>query len=479
MKITLKSNINDLLTEPFEGQTLYHTDFIGCTDEVKALLGTTIEADIDCFREEAIVDEFKFIDVPVLFYPVNADTPIHYKWVDSINGEPIHQLITINGTSAAYVDISASYFVEIATNTLVNKSSVSVCHICSNPVEDTTIKICNHCLETKYFDVKSHSYIPQSFIFTGKQTGKLAKENPRWYGLELEYGLKNKLDMAKLVYKHSPLLYLKHDGSIEGGNHKAELVSHPMSFSELTKPTSFINDLGSLKVVDNPSTNGCHIHVSRTAFKDDKHYAKFKFLIQSNIPLLEAIGGRTLTRYCKPNVATQRAINLTKKDIKQTDKYLVCNEIHTNTIELRFMASSNKPAQVLRYLEFIDSMILYTAYHTSTATYADYKKYVSRHSNTYPNINSLLASTTIPLEGAITYKKTSEVTCDIKKIPFNCVANIVRYSITFANGNTSVIDEAVSSSGVNLSFDQITGELKNFNGYGVTPEDVITVTYIK
>ena len=100
------------------------------------------------------------------------------------------------------------------------------------------------------------------------------------------------------MQQHGDVLYLKQDSSISGGEFRAEVVSHPHSFAKLMAPDSYINTLDSLKVEHKPS-NGCHIHISRKAFKDRKHFTIFYFLLHNSRELLEFVGGRTLNNYCE------------------------------------------------------------------------------------------------------------------------------------------------------------------------------------
>lgn len=458
VKIKLKTNVKPLLEEFEENQK--HTDYIEFTPAIEALLGTTIEAEIDYNNPD---DEDPLPTDGVVFYPMDSGTMIHYKWVSAINGVDIEPTVTANNE---VFKITKDHYLQKSTNTLIHKDDITICTNCGGVLDDEDEDTCSTCIAEKFFNLHNYSYKP-TFNFHGKQVGELNKTNPAWYGIELEYGLKSKSKMAKLVKAHSSEVFLKQDSSISGGDYTAELVSHPCSFSYLKSEDSWLNKIDTLDAVDKPKSNGCHIHVSRTAFKDDRHYAKFKYLIQSNIPLLEAIGGRQLTDFCQTS-APKGKIHTTKKDTVGGQRKRVCNEANSDTIELRFMASTKKSKQALRYLEFLDSMIKYTGYHTNSASFVGYNKYVTKYVRKYENIKSFLAQHEAELAGKVVYKEPTVVTVKLPDISIEQLASAFELALT--NGKTMTLDP-------NYNVEIRDGEVTAVHGYRLSEID--TISYYK
>lgn len=483
ISIKLKSNIDDLL-ELDEESGARHTDYISPSVNVLVNLGKVIKvnyvskSDITAtptadLPEEAI-ESLKYLVESTLVFALPTEELIHHSWIESVNGQAILPSIDM---SSAYIKLTDDYLLDTKSKTVINKSTVKICTECGKPLDVAHKTLCSACLTKKYFHVQNYSYAP-SFVMHGTQSGTHAKSNPIWYGLELEYGLESKLPMATLISDHSTELYLKSDSSIRGGSFQAEMVSHPCSFKHLMSPTSWVSKLDTLDAVNNPESNGCHIHISRTAFKDDKHYAKFKFLIQENIELLELIGGRKLNQYC--NITANKATMFkAMKEGTGGEKYALCNEQHKNTIELRFMASSNKSTQVKRYLQYIDSMIKYTAYYGSTASYDGYYKYVTKYEATYPYICKLLSANESLLTGSIQYKAPTMLTCDILDLParYYGIVTQLEFSNTSGMDNGTVV--RVDNSTFRIETDVNTGNIKSVYGYNIQPTSKVIATYAK
>lgn len=480
--IKLKKDITDLL-EVDEESKAKHTEYIAPSSDVLAALGTTIKVEMVTLSSlpttptadmsEEAIDSLKYIaDTTLLFKTVNKEL-IHWRWVDKIESENIN----IPNMDSSYIKVSKTYLIEKETGKLVNKADVKMCTNCGKPLDTHNEILCKACLIKKHFHIQSYSYKPTP-IFAGTQTGTLAKTCPAWYGLELEYGLEDNLEMAQLCFEHESELFLKSDSSIEGGSHRCEMVSHPASFTHLMKSSSWVNKLDRLKAVNRPEKNGCHIHISRTAFKDNKHYAKFKFLIQENVPLVELIGGRKLNNYC--NIMANKTLMFkTMKDGTSGDKYALCNEQHKDTIELRFMASSNKPAQVRRYIQYIDSMMKYTAYYGSSASYSGYYTYVTKYKTTYPDIFSILQANESMLSGEVTYKEAKFYESDILDLATKYFGAIVSAKFYGVDGVEEGKEVVYSSNNRFLVETKEDGTLRQVGGYSLQPRSKVIVKYAK
>jgi hypothetical protein len=243
-------------------------------------------------------------------------------------------------------------YIKVNTNILgvedlkiYKKGELDVCS-CGNVLDVEEFDKCSNCLVKDNYYIRNYSYKPTP-EFQGKQS-RQDKDNPIWYGIELEYGIHNKLPIAKLVEKGA--IYLKSDTSIlrgvEGG---CEVVTHPYSFTELMKKDNWISMLPELNVVEHSSDNGCHIHVSKTAWLDDKHYALTYHLLfrLAEQGVLEKLGGREFTSYCR--LARKQLQHITKysksKSSNEGDRSVWCNENNVNTVEFRFFSSTKDPKQ--------------------------------------------------------------------------------------------------------------------------------------
>lgn len=480
MKITLKSNIESLLTT-LDGNR--STDVIDLTPTTEALLGKTIEVVI--YNKSMLnpsdsseVAEMKKIlaesTVTFVYQKDGRNFPIHHSWVDKFEGKAISKSIV---PANPLILLTKDWYYKRETNELIPSSDIKLCTSCGGPLDDTHPTICKTCFETKYFNVKSSSHTP-SPIFFGTQSGTLAKTNPAWYGIELEYGLHTKLPMAKFVHDFEEEIYLKSDGSIRGGNHKAEMVSHPGSFTHLMSPDSWVSNLHTIDAEDMPLSNGCHIHISRTAFKDSKHYAKFKFLIQDNDELLELIGGRPLTSFCNKKTA-KKLIHKCDKDYTGGEKYSTVNECHRATIELRFMASSNKPDQVKRYLQFIDSMLKYTAYYHQSASYQAYFSYVTKYKETYPLVHAILDANPTVIKGEVVYKEPELVEMNLNDMTQADILNTIK--IKFVKHVSDIKDGTSKNveSNFSIEYNANRGFIERAFGYSLAPNSIVTCTVAK
>ena len=474
ISIKLKSDIDALLySDPVEvnGETYFHTDFVCLTPEVKSALGTTIDAGFVNLLHDEITDPIYGIPLFTYTLPSGVVRKIHTSWVESVNGEEIVLPITVTNTKFVLLTKASAYSFE--DNVIVPLSALPICVSCGAPIDhDSEHKVCDNCLTTTYFSIRNYNFKPD-YKYYGTQAGTHAKRHPMWYGLELEYGLNSKREMGLLCFQY-PELYLKSDSSISGGNYSAEMVSHPASFDYLTGPDSWVHKLDTLDAVNNPSKNGCHIHISRSAFRDDKHYAKFKYLLHSNIALVEAIGGRGLTSYCQAN-APIRSLFKTQKSSKGGERNVLLNENNDNTFELRFMASTTKPKQVLRYIEFIDSLIKYTAYHFDTATLEQYfSSYLTKYKLKYPNIYKFLSTRKDKLEGSVTYKTPEFVSSALPSVSYSQLLTATKFEI---DGHSYTVPSSFSEV---CKVDNQDNVVRLFGiDISPTPADKIIVTYIK
>ena len=394
---------------------------------------------------------------------------ISSKWVESI---------TIDGITRKPTHISDDYitfgkiFYDIKKKKII--TDAPICKCCGTMLKKpTSHNICPTCEET-LTACKNYSYIPEVFKFNGSQQAADA-ENPIWYGIELEYGLRTLQSFAGMINAHSDVLYVKSDSSIEGGKHKRELVTHPHSFSELMSDDSFVSKLPSLDNDAQKSANGCHVHISRTAFKDTKHYGLFYFLIQANQQLLEHIGGRKLTRYCQ----LQPIGKVATKDHKAStgEKSVAVNEKHSDTIEIRVFNSTDKPEVLRTYVQFLDSLIKYTKYHKRQVSLTKWSAYVTKYKSKYPELYASLSELKVSVleNGTVVYKPVVNKTITFDKLKASQLASITGVE-TSTNTYTVIRPEltAVIGNLMQFYYKDSDGDTESNS---VQINDIISITY--
>jgi flagellar biosynthesis protein FlhG len=167
--------------------------------------------------------------------------------------------------------VNSNVVLDVTNVALIKKEDLQLCE-CGTVLDTDDTELCSSCLIEHFYAVKTYNYKPYP-KFKGEQI-KADKENPIWYGIELEVGVNKRHTVAKLVKDSNEGLYLKSDSSIAVGSEgSVEIVSHPYSFTALMDKDSWVSKIDKLDVNHEPQQNGCHIHVSRTAFVDDNHYA--------------------------------------------------------------------------------------------------------------------------------------------------------------------------------------------------------------
>ena len=171
------------------------------------------------------------------------------------------------------------------------------------------------------------------------------------------------------------VVYLKEDGSID---HGFEIVSHPATLGFFMNHFKWegIKGLSRLGYESwNRRSCGLHIHMSRAAFKDDKHLFKFLKFVYGNPTELIKFAGRKST-YAKFDVDTflnswndygQRDsvrgstfMKMAKRETVNDDRYCAVNLRNVQTVELRFFRPSLKPETVQAALQFCDAAFHYT-----------------------------------------------------------------------------------------------------------------------
>ncbi len=367
-----------------------------------------------------------------------------------------------------YIKLGRTYMIEITTLKVIKQKSLFRCNECNSIIEtsEDLEGLCEECYVSKHWKEQRYTYKPTP-IFTGQQI-RADIDNPIWYGIELEYGVNKKLSIAQLVSRTTH--YLKGDASIASGlEGSIEVVTHPASFTHLMAEDSWINTLNKLDVTDYPENNGCHIHISRTAWKDNRHYALTYYLLyhMGISGLLEQIGGRKFTSYCTLGEPAAKIHNLDKEGSKCKGREVWCNDKPEKTIEFRFFASTTNPIQLKRYIQLLEGVIKYTKYHTKRVTVKGLITYLAKYNSKYKELNEFLCNTKVE-DSVVVYAKPRYKKSSINRIKAIDVNNIV--TIYTTDGITiKNITESVINIGGNLC-----GRSNN-NYYEITLKEVDTV----
>ena len=107
-------------------------------------------------------------------------------------------------------------------------------------------------------------------------------------------------------------------------------------------------------------TVGAHVHVSRVAFADDNHLARFAIFGTHNVEYMRALSGRTsYERYAHLDKYLPRQFgNAIKR--RRDDRSRWCNLTNKETVEVRLFAGSNTFDDYLAHIEFVSALIEYT-----------------------------------------------------------------------------------------------------------------------
>ncbi len=189
---------------------------------------------------------------------------------------------------------------------------------------------------------------------------------------------------------------------------------------------SWVNSID--KIDCNTSTdNGCHIHVSRTAFIDDKHYALTYHLLHSMAKggILEEIGGREFTDYCNLDTVPPKIHKHTKTKKEEGSRSMWCNETVENTVEFRFFLTTNDPKQLKRYIQLLDSTIKYTRYHKKTVSFKGLVKYIKKYTSKYKELSKFLEGKTDVEIQSVIFKLPKTKKYLPHTIPHLSIGNIV------------------------------------------------------
>ena len=230
------------------------------------------------------------------------------------------------------------------------------------------------------------------------------------FELELETGRFPKRECAQFVVETintdtNDIVYLKEDGSLEDG---FEIVSHPMTLGFAMEHFAWDGISGLIKrgcKSWDAGTCGLHIHLSRSAFRDEKHLFKFFKLILDNAPDVKRFAGRDSERWANFDKnyflnawndydadghyvtrTNDSLMKFAKNEGRNDNRYCAVNLQNRHTVELRFFKPSLNPKTVQAALQFCDAVFNYTE------TECDTQKVMSGNALAFRSFRSWVAT---------------------------------------------------------------------------------------
>ena len=185
-----------------------------------------------------------------------------------------------------------------------------------------------------------------------------------YYGIEFE--------CEDIGTNYAPILYslesgeyahAESDGSLSCG---FEVITEPATYGEWMAGgmgqvmREFHAQMIELGATFEAYTVGAHVHVSRSAFTDDNHLARFAIFGTHNTDYMRALSGRQgVGRYAHLDKYEPRQFgNAIKR--RRDDRSRWCNLTNAHTVEIRLFAGSNSFDDYLAHIEWITALIEYT-----------------------------------------------------------------------------------------------------------------------
>lgn len=238
-------------------------------------------------------------------------------------------------------------------------------------------------------------YLPWPLFFNKKTTKKM-------YGVELE--VSTQYTPAQIYdLQETPFMICKHDGSISGKyDEHLELVTVPGSYTGLKVAFRKFFQKADITKFDTSkqTSNGIHVHINKE-FMDQEHIERLNWFIQNpmNRVFIEAISERKtqdIQRWATLiNWSTVKQSGIT---ITQSNELKVAYDhaknmrgaVHVSsktgkTVEIRLFKGIVSYSSIMKALDFVDSVVVYTQEVTSKQklVFEDYLLWL----NSTPNSN--------------------------------------------------------------------------------------------
>jgi hypothetical protein len=196
-----------------------------------------------------------------------------------------------------------------------------------------------------------------------------SEHKPILYGVELEfttdYSTHQLIDATD-----EPFFILKQDSSISGSRKtKVELVTVPMSFKAHKQQWAWwfsnldYNQFDTTK----DTTNGMHVHIDKKAFTEKEHLPRFTFFLtrKDHTDFLIAFSERTKTSFTQyssvPNAGNSTDVQSYRNSVHRASQIRgLVHFSNKNTVEIRLFKGIVSFADIVKNLEFVDSVYHYT-----------------------------------------------------------------------------------------------------------------------
>ena len=204
------------------------------------------------------------------------------------------------------------------------------------------------------------------YIMNGRVRSTVAKSSLAYFGIELEtesgLNLTNASVLAQSLSHSEDDYYLKCDASLRNG---FELVSHPRTLENWREfvASSFTDTLTALsragvRAWNNPSC-GLHVHISRVAFDNQAHVARFLYLFESHPKEAKQFAQRE-THYARFQGTNTNATIALKVKGGYGEHSDAVNITNSDTIEVRIFRPSLKGGRILAAIELCHAALEFT-----------------------------------------------------------------------------------------------------------------------
>jgi len=216
------------------------------------------------------------------------------------------------------------------------------------------------------------------------------------FELEIECDNGNRYSLATDINNsHGSWLYCKHDGSLEQG---FEIVSHPHSLAAFNlRDWSWISKLQQAGARSwNTGTCGLHVHINKTAFKNNSHIWRFTNLVLYNRHQSTRLAGRNDNQWASFTKEYKQVGKILKGDL-DPERYTAVNLRNMETIEVRMFRGSLHEPRIRAALEFVNANFEYTKPLTSydvlkndAMSWWSFTAWVEQNQSTYPHLMQYL-----------------------------------------------------------------------------------------
>ena len=244
-------------------------------------------------------------------------------------------------------------------------------------------------------ELRFHSSVEVSYTPLAKQY---------YMGMEIELEESGHI-VGEVMHKVEEHMWATTDASLYTGG-GVEIVTHPHTleaWNDTFPWDMWERDIHSMVPDQEPyNSNGIHIHVSRSAFNNDKgrmipsHLYKFMQFIQVNQDPVQRLAGREGNNYCQWGAERDAVSRLSdakpNTSMSNMERYRPINTQNPTTIELRFFAGLSDPAFMRRSLHFVHSLVEFTrkGNFKSDRSWKAYVGYVRSRALRYPELAAYL-----------------------------------------------------------------------------------------